>query len=435
MRLTRPTYQRALALPAALLGLAAPASGAGVGQTLVVRGAGFGHGVGMSQQGALGFARHGWTYAAILGHYYTATALGPAPPGQVVRVLVQANRPRVAISGASRVNGTRLDPKVTYTLRLAAGGRVVTLGTGSHGHVTAPLLRLRGAGPVTLRGPALNGVTGGAYRGALEVRPAAHGGLNAIDAVGLEDYVRGVVAGEMEPASPAAALDAQAVASRTFALTAHAGPAGVFDVYADTRSQLYRGVAGEQRRSDAAVQATAGQIVTYAGRPAITYFFDSSGGWTENVENALPGAAAEPWLRGVEDPYDGGPQHSWGPLRFSFADAARRLGGLVRGGFAGIEVLRRGVSPRILRAYVLGSAGATPVTGDELAARLGLYDTWAYFSVADAGGVEHSKPDRSGPASAGGGAPAGGTAPTGGAAPGAGGASPPTGTDGGTPAG
>jgi stage II sporulation protein D len=98
--------------------------------------------------------------------------------------------------------------------------------------------------------------------------------------------------------------------------------------------------------------------------------------------------------------------HSWGPLRLSFAGAAARLGGLVRGSFAGVEVTRRGDSPRIVDAYVLGSGGATPVTGDELAARLGLPDTWAYFSVLDAGG-EHPEPDRSGQPPPGG-APAGG---------------------------
>src|SRR5437899_576083 len=135
-----------------------------------------------------------------------------------------------------------------------------------------------------------------------------------------------------------------------------------------------------------AVAATAGQIVTYAGRPAITYFFASSGGRTENVETAFPGSLPEPWLRGVLDPYDGGPLHSW-TLTLSFSSAAARLGGLVRGRFQGIEVLSRGFSPRIVSAYVLGSGGRTLVGGAELAARLGLYDSWAYFSVREGASV------------------------------------------------
>ncbi len=78
----------------------------------------------------------------------------------------------------------------------------------------------------------------------------------------------------------------------------------------------------------------------------------------------------------------------------SFATAAARLRGLVRGAFRGIEVLRRGYSPRILAAYVLGSAGRTEVSGPELQARLGLDDTWAYFSVRTARGVQ-AEPDLS----------------------------------------
>ena len=81
----------------------------------------------------------------------------------------------------------------------------------------------------------------------------------------------------------------------------------------------------------------------------------------------------------------------------SFAKAAADLKGLVRGTFRGIEVLKRGVSPRIISANVLGSKGDTPITGDELAARLGLYDTWAYFSVSEANQT-HPEPDRSGAA-------------------------------------
>jgi SpoIID/LytB domain protein len=297
------TYHRTFALTALMtLWLAAGSASAA---TLVIRGAGDGHGVGMSQDGALGYAQHGYGYQAILAHYYTGTALGQAPPKWKVRVLV--------------------------------GGRVRK--------------------------------------------------------IPLEAYVRGVVASEMSPSWPAAALEAQAVASRTYALTAHAG-AGAFDVYADTRSQVYRGKAGESPQSNLAVKTTAGQVVTYAGRPAITYFFASSGGMTESVQYAFPGSLPEPWLRAVPDPFDTGPLHSWS-TSLSFAAAAHDLHGLVRGSFRGIEVLRRGSSPRIVSAAVLGSKGARTVTGQELAARLGLYDTWAYFSVEGPRGVQ-SEPDRSG---------------------------------------
>jgi SpoIID/LytB domain protein len=304
----RPSYhRRTLRIPSALLACVlsgAFASTAAATSTLVIDGAGYGHGVGMSQEGALGYAQHGYGYAAILAHYYTGTALGSVPANTTVRVL--------------------LDGKVR---KLA-----------------------------------------------------------------LETYVRGVVGAEMPASWPLAALEAQAVASRTYAITDHAGGSR-FDVYADTRSQLYLGTKAQTAQTNAAVAATAGQVVTYAGQPAITYFFASSGGATEDVQYGFPGAAPEPWLRGVPDPFDQGPQHSWS-VGLSFAEAAARLRGLVRGAFRGIEVLRRGYSPRIVAADVLGSAGRTEVDGPELADRLGLYDDWAYFSVRTAHGVTR-EPDLS----------------------------------------
>jgi stage II sporulation protein D len=246
---------------------------------------------------------------------------------------------------------------------------------------------------VRLKGSAQNGVRNGLYRGALVFQVAVHGGVNAINEVGVEDYVRGVVSSEVPSGWPAAALEAQAVASRTYAITAHAG-SGQFDVYSDTRSQVYRGVAGETAGTDASVAATAGAVVTYKGQPAITYFFASSGGETESVENAFPGASPEPWLRAVPDPFDQGPLHTW-TLRMSFHSAEARLKGLLRGAFRGVEVLKRGSSPRIISAYLLGSAGNTQITGGELANRLGLYDTWAYFDVSE-GTSEQAEPDLSG---------------------------------------
>jgi stage II sporulation protein D len=194
----------------------------------------------------------------------------------------------------------------------------------------------------------------------------------------LERYVRGVVSAEMPASWPAPALEAQAIASRTYALTAHAGGSS-FDVYADTRSQVYRGAAAETPQTNAAVAATEGQVVTYAGQPAITYFFASSGGETEDVENAFAGSEPAPWLKGVVDPYEGS-SSKWS-VSLSSATAAARLRGLLKGSLRGIEVLRRGVSPRILLAKLVGSRGTTQLTGAELAYRLGLPSTWAYFSL------------------------------------------------------
>jgi stage II sporulation protein D len=213
----------------------------------------------------------------------------------------------------------------------------------------------------------------------------------------LERYVRGVVAAEMPPSWPAAALEAQAVASRTYALTSRAGGSR-FDVYADTRSQVYRGAAAETPQTNAAVAATAGQVVEYEGLPVATYFFAASGGMTENIENSFIGVEPEPWLVGVEDPYDSAHSPTW-KLTLSFAAAAKRLHGLVKGTFRGIEVLTRGASPRIVTAEVLGSRGVTSISGPELAGRFGLESTWAFFSVKRGTKIVR-EPDRSGRAGA-----------------------------------
>lgn len=299
---------------ALLVGVVAPppvaqgstAKGKRAEATLLIEGGGEGHGVGMSQWGALGYAEHGFDYQAILAHYYSGTTLGEVSQKRIVKVLM--------------------------------GGRVRK--------------------------------------------------------VPIEAYVRGVVAAEMPSSWPKAALEAQAIASRTFAITDHAGGAS-FDVYSDTRSQVYLGKAAETSASNEAIKATAGQVVTYQGKPVITYFFSSSGGRTESVQNSFPGSAPEPWLKGVLDPFESGPLHHW-TTKLSFAQAASALQGLVKGAFEGIEVLERGFSPRIIQADVLGSKGKTQVEGPELAARLGLYDAWAYFSV-QRGGKVTKEPDRSGP--------------------------------------
>src|SRR5207247_2378135 len=149
-----------------------------------------------------------------------------------------------------------------------------------------------------------------------------------LNQLGLDDYVRGVIAGEMPSSWAPAALQAQAIAARTYAITAGGGTF----LYPDTRSQVYRGVAAETPSTDAAVVATRGRTVDYAGQPVVTYFFSTSGGKTENVEDSFLGASPEPWLVSVADPYDSiSPRHKWGPYRMTLAGAARRLHGLVKG--------------------------------------------------------------------------------------------------------
>ena len=340
-----------------------------------IRGAGFGHGVGMSQYGALGFAQHGRTYDQILRHYYTGTALGTTDPGATVRVLLQSTG-TARFSGASQAGARSVNPARTYQVRRRGPAEVALLSASGRriASFTAPLQVSGPAGIVQLGGS-------GAYRGVLEFRPDTFGGVNAINAVSLEDYVAGVVSRESPSSWPLEALKAQAVAARTYAITTSKAGDG-WDQYADTRSQVYGGVAAETASTNQAVAETRGQVVTYDGAPVVTFFFSTSGGRTENVENTNVGAGPQPHLKSVADPYDSvSPKHRWGPIKLALARAGAKLSGLVKGRFKGIEVLERGRSPRIVTADIVGSGGRTRVDGATLRARLGLLDTWAYFTT------------------------------------------------------
>jgi stage II sporulation protein D len=374
-------HLRTLALALALT-LVAGGSTAHAAKRFIIRGAGYGHGVGMSQYGAMGYALNGWSYRSILAHYYTGTKLGTLNTAREVRVLLQSTGGSASFSGASSAGGRTLSPQTTYSVRGRAGGQVELRRAGRRRIVAtfiAPL-RVTGPGPLLLRGRALNGRTDGLYRGALEFRPGTLGGINAINAVGVDDYVQGVVPLESPAGWPIEALKAQAVAARTYALTTSKGGDG-FEHYPDTRSQVYGGASAEVPSTNLATQATAGQLVTYNGTPVTTFFFSTSGGRTEDVENTELGTVPRPWLRSVEDQYDSvSPRHRWGPIRMTKAVAARKLHGLVRGRFRGVQVLRRGSSPRVVEADVVGSAGTTRVTGATLRARFGLFDSWAYFT-------------------------------------------------------
>ena len=363
---------RRLALATTLCCLLAPAA-AEAASVVVVRGAGFGHGIGMSQYGAYGYAKKGVKWQAILAHYYTGTSLSNAP-SRPVRVLLRSGASSMRFRGASvGPGGRKLNPAKTYTVS-AAGRRVRLRGVGTF---NAPLRVKRSGGTVQLLGTAINGVNGGRYRGTLEFRGS--GGVTAVNSLPIDSYARGVIAGEMPSGWSMDALRAQAVAARTYALATRNTKGGAFDLYPDTRSQVYNGVRGETARTNLAVRQTANKIVTYKGKIATTYFFSTSGGRTENIENSFLGSTPQPWLKSVDDPYDGlSPKHRW-TRRFSPSSFGSRLG--VPGAFRSIKVLKRGRSPRVVQARITGSGGSKTITGPQIRARLGLYDTWASFTT------------------------------------------------------
>jgi stage II sporulation protein D len=366
---------RAFLIAATLL-LLVPATAAAA--DVVIDGRGWGHGVGMSQYGAYGYAlREGRDHEFILGHYYTGSQLGQAP----------ATRMRVRLKAARA-------PKISGATRAVSGGRRVTLRSG-HGYrfqalnadrvavidSTTGRTRARLRVPVTvtggastrLHGSAENGLSNGFYRGRM-VLSREGGRVLAVNHVWLEHYLYGVVPAEMPASWPAEALAAQAVCARSYALTSRS--TGLpWDVYADVRSQVYRGVLSEVPASTAAVRATRGEVVTVSGEVAQTFFFSTSGGRTAANEESFGGSPLS-YLRSVDDPHDDlSPVHTW-TARFTRRDADRKLGSLVAGRLRGLEVATRSPSGRAATVRLRGSGGVRVVSAASVRTALGLRSTW-----------------------------------------------------------
>jgi stage II sporulation protein D len=347
-----------------------PQPAAAPGEALfVVSGRGFGHGVGMSQYGALGQANEGRTYDAILSHYYSGTELGRTG-AKDVRVLLAEGRRAVTISS-----------NVPFTILDGAGKRYRMLKTP---FTFRPDLSVPGAdGPTRAVSPlvvrpgkaALLSLDGRLYRGKLEI--TSQGGfLRVVNLVSLESYLQGVVAGEMPHQWPLEALKAQAVAARSYAL-ANLVRGKPFDLYSDVRSQVYLGVAGETPRTSEAVSATAGRVVLYGGNIASTLYFSSSGGRTANSADVF--GVTAPYLVSRPDPWDKiSPYHRWGPVLIGARTVQSKLG-------LDVRVLdATGVptpSGRLRSLALQTMSGSTSVPAALLRTALGLRSTWVSMGV------------------------------------------------------
>lgn len=262
-------------------------------------GRGWGHGVGMSQWGAEGYARHGFGYRQILGHYYPQTHIGIAD-SRDVRVLLAEKRKAFRVGSAA--------PFVVVD----ATGRKVHLRAGSvivkqklvlrQKHLRLPLRFEPGAQPLR--------VASAAYRGSVFVK-VKRKGLMAVNVLPLDRYLRGVVPWEVPKGWHTQTYEAQAVAARSYTLaTLH--PNADFDLYPDQRSQMYGGIRAEREATNLAVGATAGQVLVWRDRIIPAFYFSTSGGRTSSVHDAWPRAQQVPYLVSVNDPYDYlSPRHVW----------------------------------------------------------------------------------------------------------------------------
>jgi stage II sporulation protein D len=265
------------------------------GTVFLLDGRGWGHGVGMSQWGAEGYARHGYGYRRILAHYYPHTHITATTPSDV-RVLLQQGQPMLRVGSSApflvvdaRGEKVHLSPRTVVVRR-------------GFKQLVFPLRFEPGVQPLRLGGDG--------YRGAIVVKEKS-GGLMAVNVLPLDRYLRGVVPWEVPVGWHTQTYEAQAVAARSYTL-AMLKPGEDFDLYPDDRSQMYGGIKAERTETNLAIGATAGQVLEFGDAIIPAYYFSSSGGRTSSIHDAWPQMRQVPYLVSVADPYDYiSPHHVW----------------------------------------------------------------------------------------------------------------------------
>ncbi|HEX9775816.1 MAG TPA: SpoIID/LytB domain-containing protein [Actinomycetota bacterium] len=370
---------------------------------LLFTGGGYGHGHGLSQYGALGQARQGRGWRAIVGTYYTGVDLTQRG-NPTIRALLDARKQVVfgpddyTVSWAS--GGTIRSPggtKPFTRVKATDSGVVVQKGstpTGPWRFVAqgsgTPVARSSGvAVPVWLNGRVEY------YRGAVQALRRGARTLYVIDELPLEQYIYGVVPREMPALWPMAALKAQAIAARSYSAwkRENVGAGASYHICVTTMCQAYRGygyrpslgedvVVLEHPRANKAVNATAGLTMTSGGGAVFAEFHSSSGGHTAQ--------GSRPYLAPVEDPWDAvSPYNRW-EATVDVAEVQRRWPAIGRltslGPFA-----RDGDGPwggRVTTATFTGTDGSVTVSGDTVRSAFGLRSTLFYVKYLDAEPLE-----------------------------------------------
>ncbi len=392
----------AAALIAALLGPGLTPRPAEAAQQRLIEfaGRGWGHGRGLGQYGALGYAQQGWSAAQILDHFYSNTTVGSVPAGapvdpDAIRVELRnmiGLSTTVGLENGSilvkAIDGTELQ-RVTGAVRLRRDGdgyRVETaascagpwtetgrLGSQATLHLTADSTAPDAAGLLHTCGP--TGRTW--YRGELRA-VHADGQPRTVNVVPVAGYLAGVVPNEVPASWPEAALEAQAVAARSYALAGDTRQQPYADTCDTVRCQVYDGVftergggfrAATHARTDAAIAATSGIVrITGAGAVARTEFSSSTGGYTAG--------GAFPAVVDGGDSVAANPNHTW-RAAVPIATLESRYD---RGRLLAFNVTERnGLGAdggRVLRVSLEFERGTVTESGDAIRQILGLKSNW-----------------------------------------------------------
>lgn len=317
------------------------------------------------------------TATAAAGAAVAPVALVEAPP--LVRVLIRQQASLGLVAAASPLQLTdaqghplgQIAADQSFQLQQQQGALVVVVpGAEGQGETRIPVRGDLWIVPQPAPGrSALVKVEGQLYRGRLQVRGGGDGRLLVINQLPLELYLPSVVGSEMPAAWPQAALRAQAVAARTYAIS-QLKPQALFDLKATVDSQMYRGVAAETDSTRSAVAATRSLVLMQGNALINAVFHSSSGGSTENSGEVW--SRQFPYLVSVPDFDESSPMHQW-QLRIEpeqLRRVFRETDGVNR-----IDVLAVSRTGRIRRARVSGPAGSLELSGAELRQRLGLRST------------------------------------------------------------
>lgn len=283
-------------------------------------------------------------------------------PVNVIRVGLAERQPEVKLSakGGIVLEADQHRSATNRTLRFQARGKKILLDRQEF-----EALRVRAA--AENEGVRWNGRR---WRGWMELRPDPDGGMVVINALDIEDYVRGVLTKEVHPEWPMHALFAHAVLSRTLAAGRIGGrQAKGYDVTATVSDQVYGGMDSEHPRTDEAVQATRGEILVYKDKPARVMFHNSCGGRTENARYVWAGDFSAPYLRGVKCGFckSADPWRNW-RLNISAKELSQILGD---GDVRDIQVKNRTASGRAQRVVIQGAKGTRTLTGHRLRMAVG----------------------------------------------------------------
>ena len=353
--------------------------------TYGLTGGGWGHGHGLSQYGAQGAAYQGQTAAQILSFYYAGTASTTIASDTIRVRLAELYGSSLAVSPASSLSAT------------SSGGQTWTLPSGPSrwrlvrsSDTTFSLDSLTGStwtprstyhGMSTFSGPSRLTVWLGSVPRAYDgwATTYSYGGAQNTNVVtGIESYVAGVVPYEMGGSFPTAALQAQAVAARTYGWyqrTSRRAQGLPYDVWDSTSDQVFRGPAGRTASTDAATAATTGQIRTYGGQVIFAQFGSSDGGWTSYGGKPYLAARADPWER-----YSSNPYQTW-HAAMSVSGLRSWLGlSTVTGVRLSRDTSTGGhVTTVVVTGTGNGSTTSVTVSGDDVRLHYGLKST--YFSL------------------------------------------------------